>query len=137
MFGNRLIFKMLFGSAKKENMTLCNRLNSAIVSQILKEYKKIKIMAYAYITDSQVFIPPLIKYRAKPGRTLNFIKPLRRSPSPPRRDPFGKGMPLAWTEYADPKDSLGRNAKDSPQIIKRGRDAMHRVSTITHKHLNA
>ena len=66
-------------------MTNGNRLNIAIVSQMLKEHKSMKIMNY--IADNQLFnYQPTRKYRAKPRRTLNFIKPLRRSPLDKERE---------------------------------------------------
>ena len=55
-------------------MTIGNRLNIAIVSQMLKEYKKIRMMNY--ITDNQAFTPPPpANIVPNPAALLNFIKP--------------------------------------------------------------
>ena len=68
-------------------MTIGNRLNRAIVSYMLKEHKKTRIMTY--IADNHTFIPPY-QISCQTRYTLHFIKPLRRSTGL-----LPKGMPLA------------------------------------------
>ena len=52
-----------------------------------------------YVTDNQAFTPPPGKYRAKPGRTLNFIKPqsTQRNANPEDpKDSSPKGCLWHW-----------------------------------------
>ena len=109
-------------------MRICNWLNSAIVSQMLKKHKKIEIMTY--IIDNQSFtLPKQISCQTLSLRG-QYIRESEIRTSCPLQSSFSNlSEGVLWTNYAKESvfDLLLNIPWDKISTAK-GRDAMHRVS---------